>query len=271
MTGDVRKTPRERMTGKVVLITGGASGIGRACALLFAAEGARICVAGRNRDAARSVCREVAAMGGTAVPIAVDVRVRDDCFEIVERCEVELGPIDSLVSCAGIWSARPPEPDSLLVSSSEADVRTVLDVNLFGTLFSNQAVAGAMKKDGRSGTIVNLASSSAKLPRPTRGPYAISKAGVWMLTKIMAVELAPAGIRVNALGPGYIETPMTAAFPAKAEDKWVLTSSSLADETPLGRPGTAGEVAEAALFLASDESSYFTGELLQPTGGLYLG
>lgn len=265
------RASRERMSGKVAIVTGGASGIGRASSLLFAAEGASVLVADLDGAAAAAVAAEIGELGRAAASYALDVRDRDACFDMVRACETRLGPVDSLVCCAGIWSAKPPVPDPYLVDVTGDAVKTVLDVNLFGTLYANQAVARALRDGGRPGSIVNLASSSAKLARPTRGPYAISKAGVWMLSKIMAAELAGDGIRVNALAPGYIETPMTAAFPRDGQEAAGVSTAGLLAQTPLGRAGTAAEVAEAALFLASDDASYFTGELLQPTGGWYLG
>jgi NAD(P)-dependent dehydrogenase (short-subunit alcohol dehydrogenase family) len=262
--------PSGRLIGRTALITGGGSGIGRACALLFASEGARLCVADKNEAAAGEVCEEVAHGGGVGLPCGVDVSDRAACFEMVQRCDEQLDGVDVLVSCAGIWSARPPQPDAPLALASEEDLRSVLDVNLFGSLFANQAAIASMIAHERRGSIVNLSSMSAKLARPGRGPYAISKAGVWIMTKMLAVELAPVGIRVNALAPGYIETPMTAAFRRDAGAA-VGTHDWLLQQIPLGRAGRADEVAQAALFLASDESSYFTGELLQPTGGWYVG
>jgi NAD(P)-dependent dehydrogenase (short-subunit alcohol dehydrogenase family) len=263
--------PAGRLTERTVVITGGASGIGRACAILFAAEGARVCVADRDEAAAARVAAEITGADGVALACPVDVSDRDASFEMVRRCESKLGPVDALVACAGIWSARPPEPDAPLTSVSKNDVKIVLDVNLFGTLFANQAAAASMIEHGRRGSIVNMSSMSAKLARPTRGPYAISKAGVWMMTKVLAVELASRGIRVNALAPGYIDTPMTAAFDRGGGATAVGGHDWLLQRIPMGRAGSASEVAHAALFLASDDSSYFTGELLQPTGGWYIG
>jgi len=263
--------PSGRLTERTAVITGGGSGIGRACALLFAAEGARLCVADKDATAAERVRDEITRGGGVALSCQVDVSRRSACFDMVRHCEEHLGVVDTLVSCAGIWSARPPEPDAPLASLDEADLRSVLDVNLFGSLFANQAAVSSMLDHGRGGSIVNLSSMSAKMARPTRGPYAISKAGVWMMTKMLAIELAPMGIRVNALAPGYIETPMTAAFARTGDAAAVGTHDWLLSQIPLGRIGDATEVAQAALFLASDASSYFTGELLQPTGGWYIG
>jgi NAD(P)-dependent dehydrogenase (short-subunit alcohol dehydrogenase family) len=143
--------------------------------------------------------------------------------------------------------------------------RRVIDVNLFGVLFSDRAAAGWMVANGRRGSIINLASIAAKMPLQG-GAYSVSKAGVWMLTKVLALELATTGIRVNAIGPGYIETPMTALLRSDEE-----RSRRVLGQTPMGRFGQPEEIANTALFLASDESSYFTGELLHPSGGMFVG
>jgi 3-oxoacyl-[acyl-carrier protein] reductase len=138
-------------------------------------------------------------------------------------------------------------------------------VNLYGVLFSNRAVARWMVANRRGGAIVNLGSIMSKMPSPGAA-YSVSKAGVWMLTKCLAQELAGAGIRVNAIGPGFIETPMTASLRAsEARSQWAMSL------TPMRRYGTPDEVASAALFLASDESAFFTGEILHPSGGVFVG
>jgi NAD(P)-dependent dehydrogenase (short-subunit alcohol dehydrogenase family) len=150
---------------------------------------------------------------------------------------------------------------------STADFQRVIDVNFWGVMHSDRAAARWMLDNGRAGSIVNLASTASKLPQThAGGAYSVSKSAVWMWTKVLALELGPAGIRVNAIGPGLIETPMTAGL--FEDDEWINWRVGM---TPLGRPGRAEEVAATALFLASDESSYFTGELLHPAGGTFLG
>ena len=141
----------------------------------------------------------------------------------------------------------------------------MIDVNFYGVLFSDRAVARWLRQSRRPGSIINIASIAARVPLPG-GAYSVSKAGVWMLTKVLAAELAPLDIRVNAIGPGYIDTPMTAALQEdEARMRMVL------ERTPMGRLGRPEEIAATALFLASDDSSYFTGELLHPAGGLFHG
>ena len=254
-----------RLEGKVALITGGGSGIGRACALRFAAEGARVCVADRDLAGAIETVRRLD--GGQGLAVEVDTADEAASDAMVRRCVEGLGAVDVLVAAAGLGSPRPPganQPFTVLDVPVE-QFRAVIDVNLYGVLFSNRAVARWMVANRRSGSIINLASIMSKRPS-TGGAYSVSKAGVWMLTKCLAGELAGQGIRVNAIGPGFIETPMTAPLREDpARSRWAM------DLTPMGRYGTPEEVASTALFLASDDASYFTGELLHPAGGIFVG
>lgn len=250
----------KRLDGKVALITGGASGIGRACALRFAQEGAAVCVADLNEAGMAEAVSAIAAGGGRALALRVDVTQEADAETMVAGCVGTFGAVDVLVAAAGIA----PPPESVLDLSIET-FRQVMEVNFYGVLFSNRVVARWMMANARTGSIVNMGSVASK--RPESGAwYGVSKAGVWMLTKVLARELGPAGIRVNALGPWWIETPMTAVLQENAELR-----ADVIRQTPLRRIGRPEEVAAAALFLASDESSYFTGELLHPSGGVYLG
>jgi NAD(P)-dependent dehydrogenase (short-subunit alcohol dehydrogenase family) len=258
-----------RLADKVALITGGASGIGRACALLFAAEGAAVCVADRDQAGAAETAKRLEQAGRRASALRVDTTDEAANDAMVERCVAALGAVDILVAAAGVGSPRQPEagedqPHTVLgVPTSQ--FRAVLDVNLYGVLFSNRAAARWMVARARGGSIVNLGSIMSKMPSPG-GAYSVSKAGVWMLTKCLAQELAPHGIRVNAIGPGFIETPMTATLRAsEARSRWAMKM------TPMGRYGKPEEVASAALFLASDESAFFTGEILHPSGGVFVG
>lgn len=259
-----------RLENKVALITGGGSGIGRATALRFAQEGAAVCCADRNLEGAAAVVHEVEAAGGRAIAVEVDTADEAACDQMVAACVNAFGAVDILVAAAGIGSALAPGEPIPQAPVSVLDVpierfRRVIEVNFFGVLFSDRAVARWQRGAGRPGSIINLASVAARLPLPG-GAYSVSKAGVWMLTKVLATELAPLGIRVNAIGPGYIDTPMTAGM---QEDEGRLRM--ILSRTPMGRLGVADEIASTALFLASDESSYFTGELLHPAGGMFHG
>ena len=258
-----------RLTGKIALITGGGSGIGRACALRFADEGADVCVADLDRKRAEETAHQVESSGRRAQ--ALEVNTTDEAANdaMVRRCVETLGAVDVLVAAAGVGSPRRPgtaadEPHTVLSIPTE-DFRAVVDVNFYGVLHSNRAAARWMQAQKRQGSIINLGSIMSKMPS-RGGAYSVSKAGVWMLTKCLAQELAPHGIRVNAIGPGFIETPMTETLRAnQTRSKWAM------DMTPMGRYGTPHEIASAALFLASDESAFFTGEILHPSGGVFVG
>jgi NAD(P)-dependent dehydrogenase (short-subunit alcohol dehydrogenase family) len=258
-----------RLEGKVALITGGGSGIGRACAERFAAEGAQICAADLSLEGSAETVQRVEAAGGAAMAVEVDTTDEAACEAMVARCVDAFGAVDVLVAAAGIGSARPPAeqatvPYTVLTMPTE-QFRRVVDVNFYGVLFANRAAARWMLANRRPGSIINLASVASKVPLPG-GAYSVSKAGVWMLTKVLAQELATTGIRVNAIGPGYIETPMTALLRAdEARSRMALGM------TPMGRFGRPEEIAATALFLASDDSAYFTGELLHPAGGMFTG
>ena len=169
-----------------------------------------------------------------------------------------------VVAAAGISHAHYGEegqPDiTFLSNKSFANWRKVLSVNLDGVFLTDRACADAMIKAGNGGRIINIASAAARLPTPGVGEYAVSKAGVWMLTKVLATELAPFNITANAIGPGFIKTPMTAEIQAE--------NSPLMERVPMNRMGEPIEVANTALFLASEEGRYYTGSILHPDGGI---
>ena len=258
-----------RLDGKVALVTGGGSGIGRACAVRFAQEGANVCAADIDLAAASDTARQVDAAGRKSLAVQVDTTDEAACEAMVRRCVESLGAVDVLVAAAGVGGARVPGATSYqtytVLNIPMDQFRRVIDVNLYGVLFSNRAVARWMTENRRGGSIINLASIMSRMPS-TSAPYSVSKAGVWMLTKCLAQELAGHGIRVNAIGPGFVETPMTAAMREdSARSQWAMGL------TPMGRYGKPEEIAATALFLASDDASYFTGELLHPSGGVFVG
>lgn len=259
-----------RLAEKVAIITGGGSGIGRACAVRFAEEGAAVCAVDLNLEGAAETVHRIEAAGGQALALELDTTDEAGSDAMVTRCVEAFGAVDALVAAAGIGTGRPRgtpppvEPFPALHMPTEL-FRRVIEVNLFGVLFSDRAVARWMVTNRRPGSIVNLASVAARLPL-RGGAYSVSKAGVWMLTKVLALELAPAGIRVNAIGPGYIETPMTEMLQQDENLKRMVLA-----QIPMGRLGRAEEIANTALYLCSDESSYFTGELLHPAGGMFTG
>jgi NAD(P)-dependent dehydrogenase (short-subunit alcohol dehydrogenase family) len=270
-----------RLSGKVAVVTGGANGIGRACCERFAEEGADVVLSDVGDEAGAATAEALERQGVRSRFVHADASSASDAEAVMEAA-VELGGIDVLVTAAGISHAdyesgnveselqrlaeRGADPDRArqLVDMPLEAWQRVLDVNLTGTFLAVQAAARRMLDQGRGGSIVTIASVAAK--HPDAGPlaYTVSKSGVWMLTKHAARSLGPAGIRVNAVGPGFIDTNMTAIIrevPGVVE----LVLANL----PLRRIGLPREVADAVLFLASEESSYFTGEILHPDGGYF--
>ncbi|UGQ09182.1 SDR family oxidoreductase [Yinghuangia sp. ASG 101] len=271
------------LAGKVAVVTGGANGIGRACCERFAEEGADVVVADILDERGIDTIAAVEKKGRRAAYVHADASSPTDNETVMQHAVDLFGGIDVLVTAAGIATAdyrgdRPEasarraarhareQPDAMRRFSDLrlSDWQKVLDVNLTGTMLSVQAAARAMLDLGRRGSIITIASIAAKHPAAGAPAYSVSKAGVWMLTKYAARVLGPAGIRVNAIGPGFIETNMGEMIRGLPD----LEERLLAD-VPLGRMGTAREVADAALFLAGQQSSYFTGEMLHPDGGFY--
>jgi NAD(P)-dependent dehydrogenase (short-subunit alcohol dehydrogenase family) len=266
-----------RLEGKVAVVTGGASGIGQACAVRFAEEGADIVVADLNPERGAETVSLVKTLGRKAVFVRTDTSREADCEALADRAIADFGKIDVLLAAAGISHAlyvsgsEPSEVsgerDAALLINKPTDYwEKVINVNLTGVMLTDRAVARRMLASGRPGSIINIASGAAKIPIVGAADYCVSKAGVWMLTKVLALELARHQVRVNAIGPGFIETPMTASM--RADEARVR---NLIAGTPLGRLGKPVDIANAALFLASDESSFFTGEIIFPDGGLFTG
>lgn len=274
-----------RLAGKVAVVTGGGNGIGAASCRRFAEHGAKVVVADVQADRAAETATAITDAGGEAVSIAVDVTSRDDNDAMAQLAVDTWGGIDIVLTAAGIshggYVSGDLEADIKMLTSRipymerpgwdfvEADLDEwdlVHAVNLKGTLMGMQACASRMLEAGNGGSIVTIASVAAK--HPDAGPlaYTTSKAGVWMLTKKAARMLGPAGIRVNAIGPGFIETHMTAVFELIPEDE---RRARFEDTIPLRRKGRPDEIADAAVYLASDESSYVTGTIIHPDGGYY--
>jgi len=243
--------------GKVALITGASRGIGRAIAIRLAAEGAKIAVnyAG-NTAAAEEVKAAIEQSGGTAMLIQTDVSDAVAAAEMVARVHEEFGGLDILVNNAGITR------DTLLLRMKDEDFDTVINTNLKGVYACTKAAAKLMTKQ-RSGRIVNLTSVVGEIGNVGQTNYAAAKAGVIGFTKAVAKELAPRGVTVNAVAPGFIDTDMTAVLKDNIREKIV-------EGIPLGALGKPEHVADAVLFLVSDAASYITGQTLNVDGGMVM-
>ena len=253
------------LNGKIALITGAASGIGRETARLFAHQGADIVAADRFLQPAEQVAGEIRAGGRRAIAHQVDISDEAMVDAMVDHAVSELGGLDILVHAAAIPNANYGRGEGrrwTLVDEPMEDWHEVIGINLDGAFLVDRAVARAMIKAAKGGRIVNIASGAAIVPSVRGGDYSVSKAGVWMLTKVLAIELAQYGITVNAIAPGYIETPMTEVI-RKREG----TVAKVLSTVPLGRFGQPRDIANTALFLASEEASYYTGQLLHTNGG----
>jgi 3-oxoacyl-[acyl-carrier protein] reductase len=247
------------LTGKVALVTGGSRGLGRAIAVAFAAQGADVAVNYRgNAAAAEEVVGEIRAKGRRSVAVQGDTSAgREACEAIVKATVDEFGTVDILVNNAGITR------DNLLMRMDEAEWNDVLATNLSGPFWMTRAIARPMLK-ARSGRIINMSSAAGRMGNPGQANYAAAKAGLIGLTKTTARELASRGITCNALAPGLIETDLTADMPAAATE-------ALTTMTPLGYIGSVDDVAAAAVYLASDEARYVTGQVLGVDGGIVMG
>lgn len=241
-------------TGKVVLITGGSRGIGRACAVAFGRAGATVVLSYAGHDAAAA--EAVKAAGSRARSVRFDVGDTAACAAAVEDVLKTEGRLDVLVNNAGVAI------DGLAVRIKDADWDQQVDTNLKGAFALCRAAARPMMKQ-RAGSIVNLTSVVGETGNVGQAAYAASKAGLIGLTKALARELASRNVRVNAVSPGFIDTDMTARLSPDSK-------TNITESIPLGRLGAADEVAQAVLFLASDAASYVTGEVLKVNGGMYM-
>jgi 3-oxoacyl-[acyl-carrier protein] reductase len=239
---------------KVVIVTGAGRGIGRATAIRFAAEGARVVIAERDGEAARSAANEIVASGGLAHAAEVDISDRASVQALVKTVVSEHGRIDVLVNNAGIVA------DATLAKTSDELFERVLKINLQGTFIVTQEVAAVMKPK-KAGVIINAASVVALYGNFGQTNYVASKAGVIGMTKVWARELGKDGIRVNAVAPGFIDTDMTKGIPPKVTEMLVA-------KVPLQRMGRAEELASVYAFLASDDASYITGAVISVDGGV---
>jgi 3-oxoacyl-[acyl-carrier protein] reductase len=242
---------------RTILVTGGSRGIGRGICLAFAHADNHIFFNYSSAgEAAAQTEKLVAEAGGTATGVQVNVASEKEVAGFVARALDDTGRVDVLVNNAGITR------DGLLVRMKESDWEDVLNINLKGTFLCIKAVTKPMMKQ-RYGRIINVSSVVGVSGNPGQANYVASKAGIIGLTKGVAKELASRNITANVVAPGYIETDMTADLPDKAKDAMV-------SQIPLGRPGTAEDIAEAVVFLASDKADYITGQTLHVSGGMYM-
>ena len=243
--------------GRVALVTGASQGIGRACALVLAAGGAKVALCARNEEKLQQAAAEIAAQGGEAAVFKMDVANEEEIKSGVKAVLAHFGKIDILVNNAGVTR------DQLMMRMKRSDWDDVINTNLTGPFLLAQAVVGSMLKQ-RWGRIINVTSIFGQIGQAGQTNYASSKAGLIGLTMSLAREIASRSITVNAVAPGFIDTAMTFVLSDELKEK-------MRTMVPLGRTGTDMEVAYAVKFLASEEAGYITGEVLKVNGGILMG
>jgi 3-oxoacyl-[acyl-carrier protein] reductase len=243
--------------GRIALVTGASQGIGRACALELASAGATVALAARNEGKLAEAVKEIEAAGGQAAAFALDIASEESIKSAAKEVLARFGKVEILVNNAGITR------DGLMLRMKRADWDQILTTNLTGAFLLTQSVLSPMLKN-RWGRIIQISSVVGRTGQAGQVNYAASKAGLIGMTRAMAREVASRGITVNAVAPGYIETPMTAAL--NDEQRTAMMA-----QIPLGRPGTDRDVAQAVVFLASDAAAYITGHVLDVNGGMFMG
>jgi 3-oxoacyl-[acyl-carrier protein] reductase len=244
------------LAGKVALVTGASQGIGRETALALAEAGANVAIAARNEEKLVKLAEEIAPKGSAALVVKMDVADAEQVKAGFKSVLEKFDKLDILVNNAAVTR------DGLAVRMKQEDWDTVIRTNLTGAhLCTQQALASMMR--ARTGRIINVASIVAQMGNAGQANYVAAKGGLIGLTKAIAIEIASRNVTVNAVAPGFIETPMTDVLPDKVKEE-------LKTRIPLGRMGTPRDVAAAIVFLASDEASYITGHVLDVNGGMYL-
>jgi 3-oxoacyl-[acyl-carrier protein] reductase len=245
------------LNGRIALVSGASQGIGRACALVLAGAGATVALAARNAAKLAEVAAEIEAAGGKAAAFALDVASEDSIQACSKAVLERFGKVEILVNNAGITR------DKLMMQMKREDWDDVLATNLTGAFLLTQALLRPMLKN-RWGRIVNISSVVGRTGQAGQVNYAATKAGLIGITRSLAREVASRGITVNAVAPGYIETPMTAVLDEKQ-------TAAMLTQIPLGRAGTDADIAQAVLYLASEGAGYVTGHVLDVNGGMFMG
>ncbi|HVN20054.1 MAG TPA: 3-oxoacyl-[acyl-carrier-protein] reductase [Dongiaceae bacterium] len=245
------------LSGHVAFITGASQGIGRACAVRLAKEGAAVAVAARNQEKLHELVNEITTAGGQAAAFALDVADEEQIKSVIKAAIAQFGKIDILVNNAGITR------DQLVMRMKRADWDAVLQTNLTSAYLCIQQVISSMLKQ-RWGRIINVSSVFGQMGQAGQVNYAASKAGLIGLTMAIAREVASRNITCNAVAPGFIETPMTDVLSDEFKQNAVK-------QIPLGRVGTTGDIAGAVAFLTSEDASYITGHVLSVNGGMLMG
>ena len=245
-----------RLKDKIAVVTGASQGIGRDTARALAEAGAKVAVAARNEEKLAELVQEITGKGGEAFAVKIDVADGEQIKAGFKSIFEKFAKVDILVNNAAITR------DGLAMRMKPDDWEAVLRTNLTGAHLCIQQVLGPMMK-ARSGRIINISSVVAESGNAGQANYVASKAGLIGLTKAIAIEIASRNITVNAIAPGFIETPMTAVLPDKVKEE-------LKERIPLGRLGSGREIAAAIVFLASEEAGYITGHVLDVNGGMYL-
>jgi 3-oxoacyl-[acyl-carrier protein] reductase len=256
------------LEGRTAVVTGAAMGIGRQTALTYAAAGAHVVIADRAEDGLKETLALVEEAGGTALVVPTDVSVKNEVDDLARAAIRAKGRVDVWANVAGIIR------NSLVVDTTEEDLDAVIAVNLKGVFWGCAAAGRVMSAAGR-GSIINVASAGGEMAAPTLAVYGLTKAAVIHLTRIVATELGPKGVRANSVAPGFIETPMTkrnwtSADGTVDEAKRTELLAVRGDQSPLGITGQPEDIAYAMLYLAADASKFMTGQVLRPNGGVVM-
>jgi 3-oxoacyl-[acyl-carrier protein] reductase len=256
------------LDGRTAVVTGAAMGIGRQTAVTYAQAGATVVLGDRAADGLAETAALVEAAGGKAVVVPTDVAVKNEVDDLAREAVRNGGRLDVWANVAGVIR------NSFVVDTTEEDLDAILAVNLKG-VFWGCAAAGRVMSAAKRGSIVNVASTGGEMPAPSLAVYGMTKAGVIQLTRTVAAELGPKGIRANAVAPGFVETPMTKRVWTEAgggvdEAKRAEVLGIRSAQSPLGITGDPTDIAYAMLYLAADASKFMTGEVLRPNGGVHM-